>query len=85
MTVVSDNSPRQTIYTKFRKVIAARVDTETVQIDGHTVREGSAVFLLVGGANRDPAIDTTRGIHVCLGGQYRIGQPVNRVVGAQCD
>ena len=47
--------------------IGVRVATETLQIDGHTVREGSAVFLLVGGANRDPAIferpdefDTTR-------------------------
>ena len=47
--------------------IATRVATETLQIDGHTVREGSAIFLLVGGANRDPAIfkrsdefDTTR-------------------------
>ena len=47
--------------------VGARVATETVQIDGHTVQEGSAVFLLVGGANRDPAIfehpdefDTTR-------------------------
>ena len=36
--------------------IGFRVATETLQIDGHTVREGSAVFLLVGGANRDPAI-----------------------------
>ena len=36
--------------------IAVRVATETLQIDGHTVREGSAVFLLGGGANRDPAI-----------------------------
>jgi cytochrome P450 len=47
--------------------IAVRVATETLEIDGHTVREGSAVFLLGGGANRDPAIferpdefDTTR-------------------------
>jgi cytochrome P450 len=47
--------------------IGARVATQTLQIDGHTVQEGSAVFLLVGGANRDPAIferpdefDTTR-------------------------
>lgn len=47
--------------------IGARVATETLQIDGHTVRQGAAVFLLVGGANRDPAIferpddfDTTR-------------------------
>jgi cytochrome P450 len=47
--------------------LGVRVATETLQIDGHTVREGSAVFLLLGGANRDPAIferpdefDTTR-------------------------
>ena len=47
--------------------IGFRVATETLQIDGHTVRKGSAVFLLIGGANRDPAIferpdefDTTR-------------------------
>jgi cytochrome P450 len=47
--------------------IMARVATETLQIDGHTVRDGSAVFLLGGGANRDPAhfespdeFDTTR-------------------------
>jgi cytochrome P450 len=47
--------------------IGVRVATETLQLDGHTVREGSGVFLLIGGANRDPAIferpdefDTTR-------------------------
>jgi cytochrome P450 len=47
--------------------IGFRVATETLQIDGNTVRKGSAVFLLIGGANRDPAIferpdefDTTR-------------------------
>ncbi|WP_319453638.1 MULTISPECIES: cytochrome P450 [unclassified Mycobacterium] len=47
--------------------LGVRVATETLQIDGHTVRQGAAVFLLVGGANRDPAIferpdefDTTR-------------------------
>ena len=47
--------------------LAARVATETLEIDGRTVREGSAVFLLGGGANRDPAVferpdefDTTR-------------------------
>jgi cytochrome P450 len=47
--------------------VGVRVATETLQIDGHTVREGSAVFVLGGGANRDPAIferpdefDTTR-------------------------
>jgi len=32
------------------------VATETLQIDGHTVRKGSAVVLLIGGANRDPAV-----------------------------
>ena len=36
--------------------IGLRVATETLQIEGHTVREGSAIFLLAGGANRDPAI-----------------------------
>lgn len=36
--------------------IGVRVATETLQIDGHTVRKGSAVFLLIGGANRDPAV-----------------------------
>ncbi|WP_068186808.1 cytochrome P450 [Mycobacterium sp. UM_CSW] len=48
--------------------IAARVATETVEIDGHTVQEGSTMFLLIGGANRDPAVferpnefDTARG------------------------
>ena len=47
--------------------IGARVATQTLQIDGHTVQEGSTIFLLIGGANRDPAIferpdefDTTR-------------------------
>jgi len=47
--------------------IGTRVATETLQIDGHTVQEGSAIFLLIAGANRDPAIfdrpgefDTTR-------------------------
>ena len=47
--------------------LTARVATETLHIDGHTVRGGSAIFLLAGGANRDPAIferpdefDTTR-------------------------
>lgn len=47
--------------------IAVRVATEPLEIDGHTVREGSAIFLLGGGANRDPAMferpdefDTTR-------------------------
>jgi cytochrome P450 len=47
--------------------IGVRVATETLQIDGHTVQKGSAIFLLIGGANRDPAIferpdefDTTR-------------------------
>lgn len=36
--------------------IGLRVATETLQIDGKTVREGSPVYLLGGGANRDPAI-----------------------------
>ena len=36
--------------------LGARVATETLHIDGQTVREGSAVFLLLGGANRDPAV-----------------------------
>jgi cytochrome P450 len=34
----------------------ARVATETLQIEGHTVKEGAAIFLLAGGANRDPAV-----------------------------
>jgi cytochrome P450 len=47
--------------------ITTRVATQTLQIDGHTVQEGSAIFLVIAGANRDPAIferpdefDTTR-------------------------
>lgn len=47
--------------------VGARMATQTLQIDGQTVQEGSTVFLLIGGANRDPAIferpdefDTTR-------------------------
>jgi cytochrome P450 len=47
--------------------IGVRVATETLHIDGHTVQKGSAVYLLLGGANRDPArfdspdtFDTTR-------------------------
>ena len=36
--------------------IGARVATETLQIDGHTVQEGATIFLLLGGANRDPGI-----------------------------
>jgi cytochrome P450 len=47
--------------------IGARVATETLEIDGHIVRAGSTIFLLIGGANRDPAVfehpetfDTTR-------------------------
>ncbi len=36
--------------------IGVRVATETLEIDGHTVREGSPVYLLGGGANRDPAV-----------------------------
>jgi cytochrome P450 len=33
-----------------------RVPTETVDVAGHTIRAGQAVYLLVGGANRDPAV-----------------------------
>jgi cytochrome P450 len=47
--------------------LLARVPTETVDIEGHTIRAGQMVYLLVGGANRDPAVfdhpevfDTTR-------------------------
>jgi cytochrome P450 len=47
--------------------IAARVATETLEIDGRTVQQGATIFLLIGGANRDPAVfqrpgefDTTR-------------------------
>jgi cytochrome P450 len=36
--------------------IGVRVATETLQLDGHTMSAGAAVFLLIGGANRDPAI-----------------------------
>jgi cytochrome P450 len=36
--------------------LGARVATKTLQIDGHTVQEGSSVFLLFAGANRDPAV-----------------------------
>lgn len=36
--------------------IAVRVATEELEIDSHTVEEGSAVFLLLAGANRDPAV-----------------------------
>jgi cytochrome P450 len=34
----------------------ARVATQTLQIDGHTLLEGSTVFLSLAGANRDPAV-----------------------------
>lgn len=34
----------------------ARVATQSLQIDGHTVPEGSTVFLSIAGANRDPAV-----------------------------
>jgi cytochrome P450 len=34
----------------------ARVATRTLQIDDHTVFEGSTVFLSIAGANRDPAV-----------------------------
>lgn len=47
--------------------LAGRVATEDVDIHGYAVRAGETVFLLLGGANRDPAIferpdafDTTR-------------------------
>lgn len=47
--------------------IGARLATRTLQIDGHTVREGATIFLLIAGANRDPTLferpdefDTTR-------------------------
>lgn len=47
--------------------MTSRVATQTLQIGCHTVREGSFIFLLIAGANRDPAIfegpdefDTTR-------------------------
>ncbi|WP_221317286.1 cytochrome P450 [Mycobacterium sp. AZCC_0083] len=36
--------------------IAARVATESIHIDDYTVQKGSAIVLLVGGANRDPAV-----------------------------
>ena len=47
--------------------LAGRVATEQVDIQGYPVRAGESIFLLVGGANRDPAVfnhpdtfDTTR-------------------------
>ncbi len=36
--------------------IGVRVATEEVQIGGYTVQNGTAVFLLLAGANRDPAV-----------------------------
>jgi cytochrome P450 len=36
--------------------LAGRVATEHVDIQGYPVRAGESVFLLVGGANRDPAV-----------------------------
>jgi len=36
--------------------LAARVSTEDVDVHGYPVREGETLFLLVGGANRDPAV-----------------------------
>ncbi len=36
--------------------IGVRVATEDLQVGGYTVREGAAVFLLLAGANRDPAV-----------------------------
>jgi cytochrome P450 len=47
--------------------IGVRVATQTVQIEGHTVGKGEPLFVLIAGANRDPALferpdefDTTR-------------------------
>jgi cytochrome P450 len=47
--------------------LTARVATEDVDIHGYAVRAGESMFLLIGGANRDPAVfehpdifDTTR-------------------------
>ena len=47
--------------------MAARVATEDVDLQGYPVRAGETIFLLIGGANRDPAVfdqpavfDTTR-------------------------
>ena len=47
--------------------MGARVATEAMQLDGHTVRKGETLFLLIAGANRDSAVferpaefDTTR-------------------------
>ena len=34
----------------------ARVATETLELGGHTVKKGASIFLLAGGANRDPAV-----------------------------
>lgn len=36
--------------------IGVRVATADVQLGGHTVREGTAVFILLAGANRDPGV-----------------------------
>jgi cytochrome P450 len=36
--------------------VVARVATEHVDIQGYPVRAGDAIYLLVGGANRDPAL-----------------------------
>jgi cytochrome P450 len=36
--------------------LVARVATEQVDIQGYPVRAGESIFLLVGGANRDPAV-----------------------------
>lgn len=35
---------------------SARVATETVEIEGHTIEAGQSALLLLGGANRDPAV-----------------------------
>jgi cytochrome P450 len=36
--------------------ITVRVATEPLRIDGHLIKKGEAIFLLTGGANRDPAV-----------------------------
>jgi cytochrome P450 len=71
--------------------IGARVATQTLQIDGHTVQEGSSIFLLIGGANRDPAIferpdefDTARAnardhISFSMGIHVCLGAPLARM------
>ncbi|EHB55747.1 cytochrome P450 [Mycolicibacterium rhodesiae JS60] len=36
--------------------MTARIATEPVRIDGHLIKQGQAIYLLAGGANRDPAV-----------------------------